>query len=197
SDAGFAPAASLTSATDGPRLIAGEPAETVVAEGEFEERIRMGAADIGSTVDGGELDAGDPPADAGDHRPGRVEQPQQTLGPGRACEEDPRSGETGHDEEDLGLLGQEPSPRQTPARMSHRVMLRADRACAPVRARRSCCVATTAATMRVTSSASGLLKRNISATTGETAKIAAAPSAAACSRPRLTCPRSPNLVEWA
>src|SRR5699024_523139 len=56
SDAGFAPAASLTSATDGPRLIAGEPAETVVAEGEFEERIRLGAADIGSTVDGGELD---------------------------------------------------------------------------------------------------------------------------------------------
>src|SRR5699024_6570774 len=111
SDAGFAPAASLTSATDGPRLIAGEPAENVVAEGEFEERIRLGAADIGSTVEGGELDEGDPPADASDHRPDRYEQPQQTLGLGRACEEDPRSGETGHDEEDLELLGQDPQPQ--------------------------------------------------------------------------------------
>src|SRR5699024_10677665 len=108
SDAGFAPAASLASATDGPGLIAGEPAETAVAESEFEERVRLGATDIGAAVDGGELDEGDPPAGAGDHRPDRDEQPQQTLGPGRACEEDPCSGEAGHDEEDLELLGQEP-----------------------------------------------------------------------------------------
>src|SRR5699024_6849076 len=107
-DAGLAPTASLTSTADGSGLIAGEAAEAVVAEGEFEERIRLGATDIGSTLDGGEFDEGDPPAGADDHRPDRDEQPQQSLDPGRACEEEPCSGETGHDEQDLELLGQEP-----------------------------------------------------------------------------------------
>src|SRR5699024_4647473 len=60
-DAGLAPTASLTSTADGSGLIAGEAAEAVVAEGEFEERIRLGATDIGSTLDGGEFDEGDPP----------------------------------------------------------------------------------------------------------------------------------------
>ena len=63
-------------------------------------------------------------------------------------------------------------------------------------ARSACWVATTAPTIRVTSSASGLLNRNISAATGETANSAPAPNAAAFSIPVPTWERKPILVEW-
>jgi hypothetical protein len=62
--------------------------------------------------------------------------------------------------------------------------------------RSACCVATTAPIIRVTSRASGLLNRNISATNGDTATIPPAPSAAAFSRPDPTWDRRLSRTEW-
>ena len=105
-------------------------------------------------------------------------------------------------------LVRNPRPRQTPARTSQNATVRVVGAvpdlpvwdevprCRPLTARSACWVATTAPIIRVTSSASGLLNRNISAATGETANSAPAPNAAAFSIPVPTWERKPILVEW-
>ncbi len=95
---------------DGADLVAGQPAEAVVAEGELEDRVRLAAADVGTAVGRPQRDDRHPPAGADDHRGQRAEQvpqpPQQRGAAGQQVDQRER----GHDQERLQHLGQEAEP---------------------------------------------------------------------------------------
>ena len=95
------------SSADGAGLVAVDPAEAVVAEGELEERIRLRATDIGALVGGDELNDRDPPAGGGDEgetSDDGVPEPPEERQVGR---DEVGQREAGHDEQHLESLGEE------------------------------------------------------------------------------------------
>jgi len=62
------PAAGGTAATDASGLVAGQPAEAVVAEGQLEDAVVLRTADERAGRSGRERDSRDPPASCRDHR---------------------------------------------------------------------------------------------------------------------------------
>ena len=158
-------------ADDAAGLVAGEPAEAVVAEHELEHAVRLRAADVRPVGRRHERDDRDPPART--PRPARHRRPaagacRRRTGVGAA--EQVHQAEHGHEDERLQHLGQERGPDQ------HATRAPATR-CAPARAPASS--RTPRRRAGATSSASGLLNRNMSAATGVSASTAPASSPAA------------------
>ena len=118
--AGLAPAAARAAA-DAAGLVAGEPAEAVVAEGQLEDAVGLGAADVRPGRRRQQLHDRDPPAGRGHHRRpggGQLAEPAAQRPGGRGQVDE---GEGGDDQQRLELLGQEAEPTQAPARTSQRV----------------------------------------------------------------------------
>ena len=101
-------------------LVAGDPAEPVVAQGQLEDRVALRAADVGAGRGGDELDDGDPPAGRQHHRGTGREQVRDALAQRRRRRDEVGQGERRDDHERLQHLGEEaeadedPDPDQPP-----------------------------------------------------------------------------------
>ena len=160
------PSGAAAATADRAGLVAADPAEAVVAEGQLEERVVLAAADVGPHARGHELDDGDPPAGRQDHRADRrgatcqirlrsVVSARRRGRPGRSRA---RRGRT------CRVLVRKPRPMKTPTTMNH-----FGEACSI-----DFIVAQAPSAMSSVSSASGLLNRNISTATGVSAMTAPA-----------------------
>ncbi len=108
-DAGLAPAATTA---DRAGLVAVQPAEAVVAEGELEDRVGLRAADVGTPGLRHQLDDRHPPAEGEHHGPERGEQVDDLLAPGCRSGDRVDQGQRGQQHERLQHLGQEAQPDQ-------------------------------------------------------------------------------------
>ncbi len=108
---GLAPAASAAT-TDRAGLVAREPAEPVVAEGQLEHRVRLGAADVGTVARGPQLHERHPPTGAQQQRGEPGEQVADPLAERHRSGEQVDQHEGGQDQERLEHLRQEGQPEE-------------------------------------------------------------------------------------
>ncbi len=98
---------SPTTGDDGAGLVAVEPAQAVVAEGQLEDRVVLRATDVRTRRRGPQLDGENPPAGADDHRAERGEQLSDPAQPTARPEGEVGDRQRRHDQHDLELLGEE------------------------------------------------------------------------------------------
>ena len=97
---------------DGAGLVAGQPAQAVVADGELQDAVGGRAAEVGPVRRRGELRGQDPPARAGDDAGSHQQRlPDPLAQPGRSGPQ-VGGGEPRHHQERLHHLGQEREPDQ-------------------------------------------------------------------------------------
>ena len=112
-EAGLAPHAAVrATAADRADLVAGEPAEAVVAERQLEDRVVLAAADVGAAARRPERDDRDPPAGRGEHRAEPDQQVTEPLEERGVREEQVDQAERGDHQERLQHLGEEGQPDQ-------------------------------------------------------------------------------------
>ena len=99
-------------AADAPRLVAGQPAESVVAEDQIEKAVVLRAADVRPVRRRRELDDRDPPPRRDDHRPGRDGELRDPPSQRHRRRHEVDEPERRNHEERLEHLGQEREPDQ-------------------------------------------------------------------------------------
>ena len=143
---------------------AGDAVNSVVAQRQLQQAVRGGAADVGPRVGRPQLDESDVPTRRRDHRGGADHQLPDSLPHSDGCGDQERQRQARHHQEGLQHLRQEgEAERRTGQRHPPGAAVSVART-----------TKYAAATINRTSSASGLLNRNISAATGVSARAAPA-----------------------
>ena len=159
-------------------LVAGQPAEPVVAQGQFEDAVVLRAADVRPgrrpATARRAADTSQPDTTTAATATQQIEQPAAQ----RRCPRDQvRRANAGSTRNACSILARKPKPTAAPAATNHQRLLSFSHAR---------CMQYAPATSSSTSSASGLLNRNISAATGVSARTAPASSAAPAPLTRRT-----------